>query len=51
MKCNERALAYFARRNAQVDRATVVQFLNNRSGGEPPRPGDEMPEGHRRPET
>jgi hypothetical protein len=36
------AEAFFAERKARGDREAAIRFLT-RAGGEPPRPGDEMP--------
>ncbi|MFM9863306.1 MAG: toxin-antitoxin system HicB family antitoxin [Micropepsaceae bacterium] len=38
---------FFAERAANADPEWLKRFLD-REGGEPPRPGDELPEGYRR---
>lgn len=39
---------FFARRRHEFDRASAADWLLKREGGEPPVPGDELPEGYRR---
>lgn len=42
-----KARRFFAERAARADPEWLKRFLD-REGGEPPRPGDEIPEGYRR---
>jgi predicted transcriptional regulator len=39
---------FFARRRAEFDRVAVADWLLEREGGDPPIPGDELPEGYAR---
>lgn len=40
---------FFARRRKGIDRKAARDWLLNRTGGEPPGPEDEVPEGYTRP--
>lgn len=40
---------FFARRRKGFDRQAALDWWNDRQGGEPPVPGDELPEGYERP--
>ncbi|HVZ99656.1 MAG TPA: hypothetical protein VG841_05025 [Caulobacterales bacterium] len=42
----ERTEAFFAERKARANIARALELLN-RPGGEPPQPGDELPEGYK----
>jgi predicted transcriptional regulator len=42
------ANSFFARRKKDFDRQGAIDWLLNREGGEPPQPGDELPDGYKR---